>query len=293
PNEVAVGGQGDSWSNAHVRLGLTANSNEGDAASNLGAADLTLRKSTESWFKVQTGRSNGLVSSSLRSDDGGFGFQSPDDLSFTGKKAGAYRADLSVGLGDFFEGHNGRFTFYTQNLDAGYSALGQATIKDTEQYGGTFRMPVTSRLSLAAKGDQKIQDQGLETRAIELDAGYKLTEKWSVSTGVRNDLRMDRSPLVPLTQEQGERTDAIVQVKFDPSDSWRAYAFVQDTVAASGGRPNNGRIGVGGSYRLSKQFRIDGGASDRKGRPGRKLGTGDLHSEPTNLDPNQCMNNRP
>ena len=63
------------------------------------------------------------------------------------------------------------FTFYKQNLDAGYSAPGQATIKDTEQYGGTFKMPVTNRLSLAAKGDQRIEDQGLETRAIELDLG--------------------------------------------------------------------------------------------------------------------------
>ena len=58
-------------------LGLTANANEGDADSNLGAADLTLRKSADSWFKVQTGRSKGLLSSSLQSDDGGFGFQWP------------------------------------------------------------------------------------------------------------------------------------------------------------------------------------------------------------------------
>ena len=71
---VAVGGQGHYWFNDHVRLGLTANANEGDANSNLGAADLTLRKSTDSWFKVQTGRSEGLLSRSLQSNDGGFGF---------------------------------------------------------------------------------------------------------------------------------------------------------------------------------------------------------------------------
>ena len=290
-NQVAVGGQGDYWLNDHVRLGLTANSNEGDAASNLGAADLTVRKSTDSWIKVQTGRSNGLLSSPLRSDDGGFGFQSADDQSFTGKKAGAYRADLSVGLGDFFEGHNGRFTFYTQNLDAGYSALGQATIKDTEQYGGTLRMPVTSRLTLAAKGDQRTEDQGLETRAVELDAGYKLTETWSLSTGVRNDLRKDRSPLVPLTQEQGERTDAVAQIKFTPSDTWRAYAFAQDTVAASGGRPDNSRIGAGGSYRFTKRFQIEGEASDGELGPGAKLGTNFLSSERTNLYLNYSLEN--
>ena len=182
----------------------------------------------------------------------------PDDTSFTNAKAGAYRADVSVGLGDFFKGHNGRFTFYKQSLEAGYSAPGQATIKDTELYGGTFRMPVTKRLSLTAKGDQRIEDQGLETRAIEVDIVYKLTDRWSLSTGVRNDLRKDRSPIIPLTQEQGERTDAVVQVTFDRGALWRAYGFVQDTVAASGGREDNGRIGAGGSYRLTKRFRIDG-----------------------------------
>jgi len=240
---------------------------------------------------VQTGRSNGLLSPSLQSNDGGFGFQGPDDLSFTGKKAGAYRADVSLGLGDFFEGRDGRFTFYTQNLDAGYSAQGQATINDTQQYGGTFRMPVTSRLSLAAKGDQKIQDQGLETRAIEFDLGYKLTERWSVSTGVRDDLRKDRSAIVPLTQEQGERTDAIAQVKFNPSDIWRAYAFVQDTVATSGDRPNNGRIGAGGSYRLTKRFRIEGEASDGELGPGGKVGTSFLYTERTNFYLNYSLEN--
>ena len=137
-------------------------------------------------------------------------------------------------VADFFKGRQGRVTLYTQNLDAGYSAPGQATIKDTEQYGGTFRMPITSRVSLAAKGDQKTEDQGLETRAIEVDLGLKLTDKWSLSTGVRNDLRKDRSPVVPLTQEQGERTDAVAQVTFDPGAIWRAYGFVQETIASSG-----------------------------------------------------------
>jgi flagellar motor protein MotB len=289
--EVAVGGQGDYWFNDHMRLGLTANSNGGDAASNLGAADLTLRKSANSWLKVQAGRSTGLLSPSLRSDDGGFGFHGPDDLSFTGAKAGAYRADLSVGFGDFFKGHDGRFTFYQQRLDAGYSAPGQTTIKDTQQFGGTLRMPVTSRLSFTAKGDQKIEDQGLETRAIELDLGYKLTNRWSFSTGVRNDLRKDHSPLVPLTQEQGERTDAIAQVKFSPSDTWSAYGFAQDTVATSGGREANSRVGVGGSYRLTKRFRIDGEASDGDLGPGGKVGTSFLYSERTSLYLNYSLEN--
>jgi flagellar motor protein MotB len=288
---VAVGGQGHLWFSDHVRLGMTGNSNEGDASNNLGAADLTIRKSTDSWFKLQAARSEGLLSRSLQSVDGGFGFNSPDDLLFTDANAMAYRADVSVGLRKLFDGRDGRVTFYTQNRDAGYSAPGQATIKNTEQYGGTFRIPVTNRLSLGAKGDQKIEEQGLETRAIELDLGYKLAEKWSISTGVRNDLRKDHSPVVPLTQVQGERTDAVAQLMFDPGATWRAYGFVQDTVATSGGREGNGRVGAGGSYLLTKRFRIDGEASDGDLGSSGKIGTNFLYSDRTNLYLNYALEN--
>jgi len=152
-------------------------------------------------------------------------------------------------------------------------------------------MPVTSSLSLVAKGDQRIEDQGLETRAVELNVGYKLTERWSVSTGVRNDLRRDHSPVVPLTQEQGERTDAVAQVKFDSSTAWSAYSFVQRTIAASGGRQDNDRIGAGGSYRLTKRFQIDGEASDGNRGLGGKVGTSFLYSERTRLYLNYSLEN--
>src|SRR5260370_25444763 len=165
------------------------------------------------------------------------------------------------------------------------------TIKDTEQYGGIVKMPVTGRLSLMARGDQKTEDQGLETRAMELDLGYKLTNTWSFSARVRNDMRKDNSPPVPLTQEQGDRTDALPQVKFSPSDTWSVYGFAQDTVATSGGRPDNRRIGLGGSYRLTKRFRIDGEASDGNLGPGGKIGTSFLYSERTSLYLNYSLEN--
>src|SRR5207249_11649334 len=93
------------------------------------------------------------------------------------------------------------------------------------------------------------------------------------------------------TQKQGERTDAVAQVKFDSSASWSAYGFGQQTVAASGGREDNGRIGVGGSYRLTKRFRIDGEASDGHLGPGGKVGTSFLYSERTNLYLNYSLEN--
>src|SRR5207247_179661 len=173
------------------------------------------------------------------------------------------------------------------NREAGYSAPGQSTLKTTEQFGGTLRMRVTRRLTVAAKGDQSTEDQGLEHRAMELDLGLKLTGKWSLSTGVRNDLREDRSPVVP----QGERTDAVVQLAFDPGTSWRAYGFGQDTLSADAGRQNNGRFGAGGSYRLTKRFKLDGEVSDGDLGPGGRLGTSFLATERTNLYLNYLLEN--
>jgi flagellar motor protein MotB len=285
---TAVGGQGHYWLGDHVKVGLTANTNdEGGTDSNLGAADLTVRMTDDTFIKVQGGHSEGLVSSTTRSDDGGFGFSGLAPATFTDAEADAYRADVSVGLGD----RGGRFTLYGQTREAGYSAPGQAVIKDTDQYGGTFRMPVTDRLSLGAKGDQRKEDLGLETRALELDARYKLTDKWSLSGGVRNDLREDHSPVVPLTQEQGERTDAVAQLTFDQGLSWRAYGFAQGTVASDDTREDNGRFGLGGSWRPTQRFRLDAEASDGDLGPGGKLGTSFLYSDRTNLYLNYALEN--
>jgi flagellar motor protein MotB len=289
---MAVGGQGHYWLNDYVKVGLTAsNSEEGDADNAMNAADVTLRKSADTWLKLQAGRSQGLVSGLQRSDDGGFGFTGYNDLSFTEADAGAYRADVSVGLGDFFAGREGRASVYAQTLEAGYSAPGYATVADTENFGATFWMPVTTRLSLGAKGDRRSIDQGLETTAVEVNAGFQFTERTKLSAGVRNDDRTDNSALVPLTQEQGKRTDAVVQMDYDPGSTWRGYGFVQDTVASTGDREANGRVGVGGSYRLTERLRIDTEVSDGDLGPGGRVGSSFLYSERTNLYLNYALEN--
>ena len=90
---------------------------------------------------------------------------------------------------------------------------------------------------------------------------------------MRNDLREDDSPIVPLTQEEGERTDAVVQVGFDSKGQWRGYGFVQKTLAKTGDREDNGRVGVGGSYRLNDRLLVDGEVSDGDLGPAVRLGT--------------------
>jgi flagellar motor protein MotB len=289
---VAAGGQGHVWLNDHVKLGLTSSANDdGDQDSNLHAADVTMRMSAETWVKVQAGRTDGLVSNALRSDDGGYGFYGNDTLSFTDASADAYRADLSVAIGDFFAARKGRVTLYAQTLGAGYSAPGLASPTDTDYLGGTFTLPITERFEFKGKGDRRIQQHGLETTAQELDLGYHVNQRWSVSTGVRSERRKDESPVVPVTQEQGDRTDGVVQLRYDSGAAWNAYGFVQDTLSKSEEREDNGRVGTGGAYRFGERFRLDGEVSDGDLGLGGRIGTNYLLSERTNLYLNYSLEN--
>lgn len=289
---LATGGQGHYWLNDYVKVGLTAStSEEGDADSALNGADVTLRMSSESWVKVQAAKSEGLVSSALYSDDGGFGFVSDSSTTLDEASATAYRADLSVGFEDFIDTIPGRITLYTQTLGEGYSAPGLTTLTDTTHHGGTFRMQVTEQLQVRAKADKKAQEQGYSINAQELNAGYRVTDHWNISTGVRKDEREYQGAIVPVSLQQGERTDGVVQIGFDSRSTWRAYGFAQDTLSRSGAREANGRIGLGGSYRLTERFRLDAEVSDGDLGPGGKVGTNFLYSERTSLYLNYALEN--
>jgi flagellar motor protein MotB len=289
---LAAGGRMHYWFGDHVRIGFTSNINEeASTDSNLHATDITLRRSTESWFKLQGARSEGIVSSTMRSDDGGFGFSGNDPLLWSDATANAYRADISVGFGDFLDNGKGRLTLYLQEVDGGYSAPGMAALTDTEQYGGTFGMPLTDRLHLRAKADSRVQDQGLETTAQAMEIDYQLTHHWSLSAGVRNERRDDHSPVVPLTQEEGGRTDAVVQAGYDSRDRWRAYGFVQETVSTSGNRDDNARLGAGGAFRVTERLRVEGEVSDGDLGTAGRLGSSFLHSDRTSIYLNYALEN--
>jgi len=286
-----TGGQASAWLTNYLRVGVTASSNDdGVDSSSLRGADMTLRKSADSWLKLQTGRSEGLDSSSSTSSDGGFSFANYNTNTFTNASAEAYRADLSVGLGDFLSGNKGRFTYYSQHLDAGYSAPGFDTLTATDYYGGTLKLPFGD-WSLNAKADRKAQELGLTTQAEELDLTYKVTKHWSLSAGVRQDDRQDNSPIVPATQQVGQQTNVVAQLGYDSLTTWRAYTFAQDTVASSGDREDNGRAGVGGSYRVTNTVQLEAEASEGALGPGGKLGANYLVSKNTTMYLNYSLEN--
>ncbi len=289
---MSTGGQAHYWFGDHVKIGLTSNVNEeNDIDSSMMGADLTLRWSAESWLKVQQATSEGLVSLPVVSADGGFGFDSFDPAAFDDVEADAQRVDLSVDLGDFFSFTDAEVSFYVQEVDAGFSGPGLTSPTDLENRGGAVTVPMGDRFSLRAKTDTRIQDQGIELRALEYNLGFQLNRKWDFRAGYRLDERVDNSIIVPLTQEQGERTDGVLQVGYDSLSTWKAYVFAQNTLDVTGDRQKNSRAGVGGSYILSEKLRIDGEISNGDLGMGGRIGSNYLHSEQTSIYVNYALEN--
>ncbi|RJP74296.1 MAG: flagellar motor protein MotB, partial [Candidatus Zixiibacteriota bacterium] len=292
PDALATGGRVHYWLNDYVKIGLTASRDEAAGIeNNLGGADVTLRKSAASWLRLEAGRTQGPGLLATTSLDGGFNFGGSDALDESAADGTAYRIDASLGVQDFFEKGRGQVTLYLQDLEAGYSAPGLAAARDLTQYGGAAELPFNDSVSMRLKMDKQVQKEGLETEAGELNLDYRLGENWTLSSGVRRDSRKDDSAVVPATQEEGERTDAVVRLLYDSRASWTTYGFVQETLQTSGTREDNGRIGLGGSLRLTDRFNVLGEASHGDLGAGARLGTEYLYSDRTTLYLNYTLEN--
>jgi hypothetical protein len=291
-NTLNTGGRAHAWIGDFVKVGATANHNDEDGTDNsLYAADVTLRKDPGTWLKLQAARSDGLVSNASVSQDGGYTFDPTIGPTFQTDDAFAYRADLSADVLEVFGVGAGRISLYGERRDAGYTAPGLATPTDTILAGGLLRMPVLSSLALTAKADWSAQEDGLETVAAEINADYAITDAWDVAVGVRHDDRTDDSPVLVATQEEGQRTDAVVQVAFAPETNWRAYAFGQGTVHSTDDRDDNHRGGVGGRIRLTEKLEVDGEVSHGELGPAAEVGTSYQQSENTRLYLNYALDN--
>jgi flagellar motor protein MotB len=289
---MATGGQVEYWVNDHLKVGVTAShAKEEDEDNDLYGTNMTLRKSEETWVKVGAGYSEGVGGFISESNDGGYDFNTPVFVGGQKMDATAYRVDTSIGVKDLIENGRGRFTLYYLDAEAGYMGTGLIPGRDITQYGGTASLPVLPWLNMNFKGDKSEEQDGLETTAAEFDVSAKFMTRWTLSTGIRHDTRDDNSPVVPLTQQEGDRTDAVIQLGYDSLSRWTAYTFAQGTLRTTGNRDDNFRAGAGGSYQLTERFNVNGELSGGDHGAAGRVGTEYLYSDRTTLYLNYTLEN--
>jgi outer membrane protein OmpA-like peptidoglycan-associated protein len=285
---LAVGGRTAWWVNDGVRLGVTAaKQRQTGADQRLGGVDVLLRKSDNSTLKIEAARSDGPGIGTTTSLDGGFGF-SQNRLAGDTRGANAWRVEGQADLADYGLAKSGHVGAYVQLREAGFSAPGEVAANETRQAGGSATVPVGDRTELRLKADHKDEVNGYNTDAGEAQVAWRVTDRWTVSTGLRADRKttdaVNTSPLLPSSGVvDGERTDGAVQVDFDSGQGWGVYGFGQKTLERTGTRLENDRLGAGARYRVNDKLTLRGEASGGDGGAAGKAGVDYQYDDRSNV----------
>jgi flagellar motor protein MotB len=286
---LVTGGRADYWFNDYFKLGATVQaSEEADISSQLGAIDLSLRKSASTWLKLELGQTSGNAVTSSSSSDGGYSYSSADSIDEE-TTASAYHLEGSFAFTDIREGMRGRTTFYLQSLDEGYSSTGLSSTNAINQYGFNIDLPLFANLSNRIKYDLKTEEDSQETETTEYDLSYRLNDHWSLSSGLRHDstTALDDDD----TDDEGDLTDLTLRADYNSKARWSSYGFLQATLQATSERETNNRAGIGGSWRISDRFNLNSEVSQGDQGTAARLGSDFLYSDRTTYYLNYSLEN--
>ena len=269
------------WLNNMFQVGVTGyRQGEDSSRQTLTGLDFTTRFTAGSSLKMEIARATGVGSPVFGSINGGFGF---DTLSGVSRDAMAKRLEAKFALADVVEGGKGQVNAYWQDRQRGFSAPGQLFTNGeaVRQVGAQGVMGFGAGNELLIKADDRRADSQ-DLRGVEVAVKTPLSDAWAVSAGVRVDARTTHlANASPILSQNGDRTDVLLRADYVPNkpegaagekDDWSVYGFVQGTLAHTGNRPENDRLGVGGKYRVNDRLSVLAEASEGSLGVGGRLG---------------------
>ncbi|MEP1145018.1 MAG: hypothetical protein ABJH52_14965 [Henriciella sp.] len=263
------GGRVETWVNDDLRFGLTGQSEEtGDADQTLLAADLLMEKSPSTYFKAEIAQTEGEAFDERASLDGGFTFNPLSADASSDDEALAWRVEGSFSTEDLENPvQPAKVHGFYESLESGFSAPGRLTRADTVRYGAALETQFNDRTHAALKYDSVSITGALDEDTVAADLRVKVVGSWSLGAGIRhNDLEG------PLSVQQGDRTDAGLELRNDVNEELAYYGFGQATVDVDGGRERMNRAGLGLETRLTENVQVKGEVSGGDGGIGALAG---------------------
>ena len=264
-----LGARGTQWIGDQLRLGATAQRETTEQADQtLLGADAMLRFSAGTYIKAEIAKSEGLGFDQSNSVDGGLTFLDIANPG-TSHQATAWRSEASIDFAELAnkQGDLGRVSAFFEHQGQGFSGAGRLTPDTTERWGVAADVPLgkTGRL-VASYDDVRIEGRGANsTGELDLSNGFTLDSgKLVASLGLRHDDLNAATQFNPA--EQGSRTDAAVELEFQPAGSiWQFSAFGQATLERDETRRRNNRAGGGIAAELSDHVSLKGELSGGDG----------------------------
>ena len=267
-----LGGRAEAWATDSLRLGVTGQREEtAQADQTLVAADLTARRSADTYARMEVARTEGAAFTERRSLDGGFTYQTLGENLAT-DEAFAYHLEGALGFSDVFSTErDGKVTAYFERLDAGYSGAGRVTEADTERFGVRLATALSNAGRLMAEIDRLKRSDLREETTFNADYSRDLLGNWGGTIGARYS---DVDDKTGSGFGSGERVDLGAQLDYQLQETIRLYGFGQTTLSTGGGRQENNRIGVGADAQISDRLSVRGEVSEGDGGAGASIGAG-------------------
>ena len=268
-----LGGRATHWVNDNIRVGATAqNDNSGEADQDLYGADLLLRKSDNTYIKLEYARTEGPGFGQSDSSDGGFIFDDIETPGAAGLIAEAYRLETQLELAELnsmFAKLDTRLTALIEHSDEGFSGVGQIDSGEVDRISLGLRTHLSPNSSLNVQYEEIESSRRGDTKALYADVSHAFNDQFLAKIGVRHDdvdTAAQAAFLSPnRTEFDGSRTDVSGEITFSPSDSTSLTAFAQETVDQDDTRSDNSRYGVGVDVKVSDKLSIRGEVSDGDG----------------------------
>ena len=255
-----VGGRGTHWFGDHLRLGVTGQRETTDAADQtLFGVDAILRRSAGTYIKGEFAQTNGPGFDQARSTDGGFLFEDVDGQGGSERRANAYRVEAAADLSEFSNVIGNLRGFYDIQED-GFSGANRLISGEVERWGLGASLKLTERSHISIQYDEVDSEERGATRALYGDYKYDLSDKLSLSAGLRHDER-DISTGVNFPVADGTRTDVSGQVDYRIDEDISVYAFGQVTIDRDALRQSNDRFGLGGEVAVNERLTLSGEGS--------------------------------
>jgi hypothetical protein len=266
-----LGGRAQQWVGEHVRLGATAaREKTGAADQTLYGADITVRRSDQTYIEGEIAQSKGPGFGNSLSNDGGLTISDTASAGVHGKTATAYRLHGHVGLADVTDGKvEGEVGGYLEKKQGGFSSLDDQVTVTQRSWGGEATVKLAARSAAHVKFDELKSDDGKVTQELNADAKIGIGEHVELIPGAKFTNKGDTTAGATDT---GKRTDVGIVAKYVWDEGKSAYVLAQTTVDRSGTRKNNDRIGVGGEMPVTEKLSATAEVSDGSGGVGARAG---------------------
>ena len=255
-----LGGRAQQWIGNTVRLGVTAaREKTGPANQNLYGADVLVRHSEKTFVEAEVAQSKGPGFGNSASADGGLTISDTATSGISGKAATAYRVHGQAGLDEITGGVlDGSVGAYYERKQGGFSSLDEQVTATKRTWGVDGHVKLSDRLEAHGKYDDLKSDDGKIARELNADVAIGVGGHVTVTPGVKYSEKVTAGV---LGTDDGTRTDVGGVVTYRWDDDKAAYVLVEATVARSGERDKDNRVGVGGKMPLTEKVGISGEVS--------------------------------